>query len=272
MSTLLANFRKLSGRFNGITYDMLFVAYSWIYGLLFRKVILSESIARFFGGEAGGTNIMLFALLAAGAAAEVVGGYFIIRRIRHVKGHPAEYPGLLTGKRGYIEGDSVFFFRMWLVACRLALSAYIGYIAFTALGLGKMSALGCLVFIAKDFVLFRIAITMLGRPLEARPPEYLRFIANALLAFSGMVCASAGFEAFMSRSHNVLCNFHHWTGPGNFVLSLILYFLFFAILFVPTRAMYYVEEMEFIDSSGDAKALRKSFVITAALSILPWLF
>jgi hypothetical protein len=36
--------------------------------------------------------------------------------------------------------------------------------------------------------------------------------------------------------------------------------------------MYYVEEIEFTDSDDDARALRKSFFITAVLSIIPWLF
>ncbi len=272
MKALIQRIRILAYRYNGIVYDILFILYSWIYGLLFRRVIVDQSATRFFERGDAGVEMSVFILLTAAVAAEILGGYFITRRIRHIRTYPQQYPEIVNSRSKYVEGDSIMFFQLWLAGCRVALSAYIGYIAFNALGLGKLSALGCLAFIAKDVLLFLLFTKFINRPTHKKPSGAARYAANLCLAFSGMVFAAAGFDAFMTRSYNVLCNFHHWTGLGNFILSLILYFLFFSILYIPTRAVYYAEEMEFVDSMEDARALRKSFLITAALSILPWLF
>ncbi len=273
MNTIILRFKALIRKYNGITYDIIFILYSWIYGLFFRKLIVGESAIRFFEKGDSGINTKLFILLSAAAIAEIIGAFFIVQRIRHIRSNPSAYPDIMkSADRYYVAGDSIFFFQLWLIGCRIMLSSYIGYIAFTALGMGKLSALGCLAFVAKDALATWILVRLYGRPLQAGPAAMFRTVANILLAFSGMVFASAGFDAFMSRSYNVLCNFHHWTGFGNFVLSLILYFLFFSILYIPTRTIYYAEELEFTDSREEAVALRKSFFTTALLSIIPWLF
>lgn len=62
------------------------------------------------------------------------------------------------------------------------------------------------------------------------------------------------------------------TTNGNVILSLIIYFLFLTMLYIPAGTLYYAEEIEFTDSEDDAGALRRSFLITAVLSIIPWLF
>ena len=265
--------RSLADKYNGIVYDILFIFYSWIYGLFFRRIIAGESASRFFERGDAGLNMKLFILLTAAAFSEIIGAFFIVKRIRHIRTYPGQYPGIVkNGGSPYHEGDSIIFFYFWIGVCRITLSSYIGYIAFSALGLGRLSMLGCVAFIAKDIIMIRVYNKSLDLPLEAKPRRATRYAANLFMAFSGMVFASAGFDAFMSRSCNVLCNFHHWTGMGNFILSLILNLLFFSILYIPTRTVYYIEELEFTDSMDDARRLRKMFFFTAFLSIIPWLF
>ena len=120
MPAIIRRFARLAANYNGLTYDLLFILYSWFYGLLFRRLVLSESSTRFFEKGDAGMNLGLFALLAAAALAEIAGGYLIARRMRHIKTHPAEYPGMVSSGSGYTPGDGIFFLQIWLAGCRLA--------------------------------------------------------------------------------------------------------------------------------------------------------
>ncbi len=260
-------------KYRGMLYNLIFIAYSWIYGFFLKNVLVTGFTRRIFAPQAGEGDPFLLGAIVFAQLAEIAGMILIVRRMRYIKSHAAEFPGIINPKGVAFEPEGFILLMFAIFVSRIFLSMYIGIMAgLTFSGDNRLyQAAGAFVVLAKDIVLFSVLVKSFDKPVKNRPKPVAGFISATLMTLAGLVNASVGYDNYIERARNVLCTFSHWTGFGNFLLSLIVIFLFVVVLLIPTRIGYYFEEIEFADTAEDYRRLGVSFAVTLVLSAVPWL-
>ena len=255
----------------GQIYNILFLIYSWLYSLFLQGIIVGPAQKAIFYPKEVKISYIAVAVLGIAMVAEMIGVWLKMQRIQHIKAFPEQYSDFYQPDSQYFTSDYNFLMFISMLAARAVYAALLGITMFRLIGWGDYEALGALLFMIKDGVFFWSAANIVDKPPQNFNTKRNNIIANTMLLIWGFVSLSFLWEAFLTHAQKIMGTIRNWQGFGELFVSFLgVSFLYF-LLYFPTRAAYYLEEVEFTSNEQEVRDNLKSLGITTLLSVLPWL-